>query len=107
MVMSVDQLSEPAVRAFVAAVNANDRAAFQEALAPAATMSDDGTERDLAEWAEREIFSSGGHMDVESERAGGRSLLVRYRNETWGEMRTAWDFIIDGGKIARFETGQA
>ncbi|MET9516534.1 nuclear transport factor 2 family protein [Streptomyces sp. NPDC002994] len=107
MVMSVDQLSEPAVRAFVAAVNANDRAAFQDALAPAATMSDDGTERDLGEWTEREIFSSAGHMDVESEPAGGRSLLVRYRNETWGEMRTAWDFIIDGGKIARFETGQA
>ena len=27
-------------------------------------MSDDGTDRDLAEWADREIFSSNGHMDV-------------------------------------------
>ncbi|WP_274557795.1 nuclear transport factor 2 family protein [Streptomyces spiramyceticus] len=107
MTIPVEQLSEPAVRAFVAAVNANDRDAFQDALAPAATMSDDGTERDLAEWTEREIFSSGGHMDVEAQKAGGLSLVVRYRNETWGEMRTAWDFIVDGGKIARFETGQA
>ncbi len=107
MVMTADQLSEPAVRAFVAAVNANDREAFRDVLAPGATMADDGTERDLAEWTEREIFSSGGRMVVESEEAGGRSLVVRYRNDTWGEMRTAWNFVVDGGKIARFETGQA
>ncbi|OEJ63007.1 hypothetical protein BGM19_12715 [Streptomyces agglomeratus] len=105
--MTADQLSEPAVRAFVAAVNANDREAFRDVLAPGATMADDGMERDLAEWAEREIFSSGGRMVVESEEAGGRSLVVRYRNDTWGEMRTAWNFVVDGGKIARFETGQA
>ncbi|MGX1884679.1 nuclear transport factor 2 family protein [Streptomyces sp. NPDC055287] len=105
--MTADQLSEPAVRAFVVAVNAHDRAAFQDVLVPGATMSDDGTERDLAEWTEREIFSSGGQMVVESEKAGGRSLVVRYRNDTWGEMRTAWDFVVDGGKITRFETGQA
>ncbi|OEJ29668.1 hypothetical protein AR457_24330 [Streptomyces agglomeratus] len=105
--MTADQLSEPAVRAFVAAVNANDREAFRDVLAPGATMADDGTERDLAEWTEREIFSSGGRMVVESEEAGGRSLVVRYRNDTWGEMRTAWNFVVDGGKIARFETGQA
>ncbi|MGW7053371.1 nuclear transport factor 2 family protein [Streptomyces sp. NPDC054887] len=105
--MTADQLSEPAVRAFVSAVNAGDRAAFQAVLAPGATMSDDGTERDLADWTEREIFSSGGRMVVEAEKAGGRSLVVRYTNDTYGEMRTAWDFVVDGGKITRFETGQA
>ncbi|MFD5097925.1 nuclear transport factor 2-like protein [Streptomyces albidochromogenes] len=105
--MTADQLSEPAVRAFVSAVNAHDRAAFQQTLAPGASMSDDGTERDLADWTEREIFSSGGRMVVETEKAGGRSLVVRYSNDTWGEMRTTWDFVVDGGKITRFETGQA
>ncbi|GHD58075.1 nuclear transport factor 2 family protein [Streptomyces goshikiensis] len=102
------QLSEPAVRAFVNAVNAGDRAAFQEALTPGATMSDDGSDRDVAQWADKEIFSSGGHMDVETEADGGRSLVVAYRNDTWGEMRTAWRFEVTAdGRVSRFETGQA
>ncbi|MFD4921038.1 nuclear transport factor 2 family protein [Streptomyces goshikiensis] len=102
------QLSEPAVRAFVNAVNAGDRAAFQESLTPGATMSDDGSDRDVAQWADKEIFSSGGHMDVETEADGGRSLVVAYRNDTWGEMRTAWRFEVTAdGRVSRFETGQA
>ncbi|MFI1100100.1 nuclear transport factor 2 family protein [Streptomyces melanogenes] len=107
MSVPVDQLSDPAVRAFVTALNANDRAAFQAALTPGATMSDDGSDRDVADWTEREVFSSNGHMDVETESDGGRSLVANYRNDTWGAMRTAWRFDIDGGKVSRFETGQA
>ncbi|MGI5323899.1 nuclear transport factor 2 family protein [Actinomadura nitritigenes] len=102
-----ERLSDPAVRALVAAINANDAAAFRAALTTDATMSDDGTDRDLDEWADREIFTAGGRMDVESEDDGGRSLVARYRNDTWGEMRTAWRFTVRDGKVARFETGQA
>jgi hypothetical protein len=52
----------PVLRKFVAALNAGDREAFFAVLTPTATMSDDGSERDLAEWTEREIFASNGHM---------------------------------------------
>ncbi|MER8047098.1 nuclear transport factor 2 family protein [Streptomyces sp. NPDC094032] len=107
MTIPVEQLSDPAVRAFVVALNANDRAAFQAALAPGATMSDDGSDRDLADWTEREVFSSGGRMEVEAEAEGGRVLVATYVNDTWGAMRTAWRFTVDGGKVSRFETGQA
>jgi hypothetical protein len=107
MTIPVDRLTEPAVRAFVGALNANDRESFQAALAPGATMSDDGSDRDLDDWTDREIFSSRGHMEVESQSADGLSLVARYRNDTWGEMRTAWKFIVEGGKVGRFETGQA
>jgi hypothetical protein len=103
----VDQLSDPAVRALVQAVNEGDREAFFAALAPGATMSDDGSERDLTEWVDGEIFSSAGHMEVESEDEGGRHLLVSYSNEKWGAMRTEWRFTVEHGKINRFETGQA
>jgi hypothetical protein len=48
-----------------------------------------------------------GHLDVVSARDGGRSLIAAYRNDTWGEMRTAWAFTIAAGKISRFETCQA
>ncbi|MCX4975037.1 MULTISPECIES: nuclear transport factor 2 family protein [unclassified Streptomyces] len=108
MTIQVAKLSDPAVRAFVTAVNAHDLDAFQALLAPGATMSDDGSDRDLADWTDREIFSSHGHMDVDNESNGGRSLIAHYSNDTWGEMKTKWSFTVDdGGKISRFETGQA
>ncbi|MFH8724553.1 nuclear transport factor 2 family protein [Streptomyces termitum] len=107
MTISESQLSDPAVRAFVTALNANDRDAFAAALAPGATMSDDGTERDLAAWTEREVFSSRGRMAVESEEEDGRVLVATYTNDTWGSMRTAWRFTVEDGRVARFETGQA
>jgi hypothetical protein len=105
--MAEADVTEPAVQALIAAINAGDRNAFFAALTPDATMSDDGTDRDLPEWAEREIFSSHGHLDVVSADDGGRSLVAAYRNDTWGEMRTRWAFTITNGKISRFETGQA
>ena len=105
--IDAEQLSDPVVRAFVTAVNAGDRDAFFALLAPGATMSDDGSERNLEEWVDREIFSANGRMEVESESEDGRSLIARYTNSTWGAMRTTWRFVVDGDKISRFETGQA
>ncbi|MGW5173072.1 nuclear transport factor 2 family protein [Streptomyces sp. NPDC004082] len=107
MTIQVTKLSDPAVRAFVGAVNAHDREAFLAVLTPDATMADDGSERDLADWTDREIFSSHGHMEVDNESDGGRALIARYSNDTWGEMKTRWSFVVEDGKISRFETGQA
>ncbi|WP_427761798.1 nuclear transport factor 2 family protein [Streptomyces sp. DSM 41931] len=108
MTIQTTRLSDPAVRAFVTAVNNHDREGFRALLAPGATMADDGTERDLADWTDREIFSSHGHMEVENESDGGRRLIARYTNDTYGEMRTTWSFTVDDdGRITRFETGQA
>jgi hypothetical protein len=47
----VAEVTEPAVRELIAAINAGDRTAFFAALADGATMSDDGQDRDLASWA--------------------------------------------------------
>jgi hypothetical protein len=101
------EVTDPAVQAVIAAVNAGDREAFFAALAPGATMSDDGTDRAVAGWADREIFSTAGHLDVIEARDGGRSLIAGYRNSRWGEMRTRWAFTVTGGRVSRFETGQA
>lgn len=108
MTIQTTRLSDPAVRAFVTAVNHHDREAFMALLAPGATMADDGAECDLAEWTDREIFSTHGHLEVDNEAGGGRRILARHRNDTWGEMRTRWSFTVDEhGRISRFETGQA
>lgn len=105
---SVDELTDPAVRAVVAVINTGDRDAFFAALTPDATLSDDGAEQDITRWADREIFSAGGHMDdVVSQSDDGRSLIADYRNDTYGQMRTAWTFTVSGGKITRIEAGQA
>ena len=101
------ELTAPAVRALVTAINAGDRDAFFAALTPEATMSDDGTERDLTDWVDREIFSANGRMEIESQSDDGRSLVAQYSNDTWGAMRTRWAFTVDGARISRFETGQA
>ncbi|MYT70778.1 MULTISPECIES: nuclear transport factor 2 family protein [unclassified Streptomyces] len=106
MPIQTAKLSDPAVRAFVTALNAHDKDAFRAVLAPGATMADDGSDRNLDEWTDREIFDSHGHMEVEKETAQGRGLVARYSNDTWGEMRTRWTFQVENGKVARFETGQ-
>jgi hypothetical protein len=100
-------LADPVVRRFIEVVNAGDRDAFFALLTDGATMSDDGSERNLEEWVDREIFTADGHMDVESQSDDGRSLIVNYANSTYGAMRTTWKFIVEGDKVARFETGQA
>lgn len=107
MTIATDRLSDPTVRSLVAAINASDRDGFMALLTPGATMSDDGSERDLEQWIDREIFSSHGHLDVQKESDGGRALVANYRNDTWGEMRTAWRFTVAGDKISHFATGQA
>ncbi len=106
MIATAD-LTDPVVRRLVAAINDGDRVAFRACLTPDAVMTDDGSQRDLDRWTEQEIFSVGGHMEVESESDGGRALTARYRNDTWGEMRTTWRFSVTDGRISRFETGQA
>ncbi|MEW2066318.1 nuclear transport factor 2 family protein [Streptomyces sp. NPDC007346] len=102
-------ISDPVVEKFVAAVNAGDESAFTAVLTEDATMSDDGSERDLAAWTEKEIFSpkANGRMKVVDASDDGRALVVDYTNDMWGTMRTRWVFTVTGDRISRFETGQA
>ncbi|RII14782.1 hypothetical protein DSC45_20725 [Streptomyces sp. YIM 130001] len=101
------EINDPAVAAFVDAVNSGDRDAFFAALTPDATMSDDGSDRDLTSWVDKEIFTANGRLDVDSVASDGRSLTASYTNATWGSMRTRWTFFVSDGKVSRFETGQA
>jgi len=101
------QQLDPTVREFVDALNDNDPERFQSVLTEDASMSDDGVERNLAQWTDSEIFRSNARMNVESIGDGGTTLVAEYTNSRWGSMRTAWRFTVRDGKISRFETGQA
>jgi ketosteroid isomerase-like protein len=105
--MPSDTVTEPTVRAIIDAINAGDRDAFFALLTDDATLSDDGSERDLRDWVDREIFTANGHLDVETAADEGRSLIARYRNDTYGAMRTSWKFTVRDGQISRIEAGQA
>ncbi|GGR28400.1 nuclear transport factor 2 family protein [Streptomyces netropsis] len=107
MTIPPQNLSDPLVRSLALAINAGDREGFLSLLTDDATLSDDGSDRDLQQWIDKEIFTSGGHIDVQSESDGGRSLIADFRNDTWGQMRTAWRFDMADGRISRIETGQA
>ncbi|MFF5127059.1 nuclear transport factor 2 family protein [Streptomyces syringium] len=107
MSIAPENLSDPLVRSLALAINTGDREGFLSLLTDDATLSDDGSDRDLRQWIDKEIFTAGGHMDVRSEADGGRSLIADFRNDTWGEMRTAWRFEMTDGRISRIETGQA
>ncbi|MBF6076502.1 nuclear transport factor 2 family protein [Nocardia beijingensis] len=98
---------DPTVQEFVDALNANDQDRFYAVLTDDATMSDDGVERNLAQWTEAEIFDSNGRMRVESVGDTGTELVADYTNSRWGSMRTTWRFVLREGKVSRFETGQA
>lgn len=105
---SAEELTDPAVRAVVTAINTGDRDGFFAALTTDATLSDDGTERDLTQWVDREIFAAHGHMDdIVTQSDDGRSLVADYRNDVYGQMRTAWRFQVTAGKVSRIEAGQA
>lgn len=93
--------SHPAVRAFVEAVNAQDREALWGVLAKDATVIDVGTERDLHAWVERELFSAHARMEVVRESSDGLSVSVRFRNDIWGDTDTAWEFAVSDGVITR------
>lgn len=104
---STEEIKDPVVNAVVAAINAGDRDAFFAALTEDATLSDDGTERDLVDWVDREIFLANGHLAVVTAADEGRGLVADYRNDTFGEMRTSWRFTVTDGKVSRIEAGQA
>lgn len=99
--------TDPTVRALVQAINDGNRQGFVDLLADGATMSDDGSERELEAWIDREIFTPHGRMEVVSQTDDGRALIADFTNDTWGQMRTEWRFAVKDGRISRFETGQA
>lgn len=105
--MPTSELVDPAVRAFVEALNANDAAAVRAAMSENPTMTDDGTARQLGEWLNREAFSTHGRMDVTQQSPDGRDLLVDYTNDQWGTMATRWHFEVADDRVSHFDTGQA
>jgi hypothetical protein len=106
--MTVDELSNPTVKAAVTALHAGDRSAWLALFAPHAILTDDGNKRNYTEWSDTELFGKGNGriIDIENESADGLTLHTLFHSTVWGEFRTFWTFEIQGNKIARLDVGQ-
>ena len=92
--------AHPLVTRFTAAINAGDKDGLSALLADGASMSDDGRDRDLNSWLDREMFPTHGRITIESVTSpDGLELLAEVSNDTWGAMRTTWKFFVDKGRI--------
>ncbi|MGI5166863.1 nuclear transport factor 2 family protein [Spirillospora sp. CA-253888] len=100
------QPSDPTVNALVQALNDGDRDGFRGLLDPDAVLTDNGIERDVRDWFDKEIFNVGGRFTVQRTEPDG-SMLVKLDNERWGELDTRWRFTVRDGRVERIETAQA
>ncbi|GGM32978.1 hypothetical protein GCM10012275_00430 [Longimycelium tulufanense] len=102
--MRPESLSNPVVRRVIVAMRDGDRKSFLDAFALGAEMTDDGTSQQLQTWADREVFRSHGHLEVEREENDGLYLTGRYQSDQW-DMPTYWRFEVEEDKITRMDVG--
>ena len=101
-------LHNPTVRAAIAALNAQDRAAWKNLFSPTATFSDDGNEGSLEEFT-ASAFGKGQERftRIDKVEADGLHVYGRYHSNTWGDFKTYFKFTLKEGLITRLEVGQA
>jgi hypothetical protein len=100
--VKVEELSDPVVRAVIAAMRGGDRKAFFAAFAPSAVLTDDGNPQPLEEWADREIFRAHGRLEVHKQDRGGLELVGPFHSDQW-DMETVWRFDVSDGRVRRLD----
>lgn len=107
--MNLDELSNPLVKAAIAAMRAGDRQGWLRLFAPNAVLTDDGNPRDLEQWSDSELFgaSRGYLMSIDRAADDGLTIYGRFHSDQWGEFDTYLKFQIQGDRITRLDVGQA
>ncbi len=106
--MTIEELSNPIVKAALTALHAGNRSAWLALFTPNATLTDDGSKRSYIEWSGSELFGKGNGriINIESESANGLTINALFHSTVWGEFRTFWTFEIQGDNITRLDVGQ-
>lgn len=100
--MNPEGLTNPTVRALVIAMRDRDRDAFLALFEPTAELTDDGESQSLVEWADRELFTANGRLDVQREQQNGLELIGRFHSDQWN-MMTLWRFEIVNRRVRRLD----
>ena len=104
--MSTDALTQPTVKAAIEALQRGDRAAWNAAFEPDATLYDDGTPQSLAEFSE-EAIGNDRFVSIESVSSDGLVVSGEFHSKRQGKFLTLFRFQLSpSGKIQRLDIGQ-
>ncbi len=107
MTLSLDKLTNPTVKAAIAALQAGDRAAWAALFAPAATLFDDGQPHSLEAFT-RDALGHERFTSIDRVTNNGLDLVGQFHSDRWGDFRTYFKFLLSPeGRIARLDIGQA
>ena len=100
-------IGDPVVKSAVEALNARDRKRWFGLFTEWPGFSDDGVPREFAKWCDDELFGSAAAYIISIDRAedGGLTFYASYHSDKWGDFRTFWKFVVEGGKISRLDVG--
>jgi hypothetical protein len=100
-------LTNPTVKAAVAALQAGDRKSWTALFEPAAKLYDDGAPRSLDELT-REALGHERFTSIDKVENDGLDLTGDFHSDQWGNFRTYFRFQLSAsGKIRRLDIGQA
>jgi hypothetical protein len=86
-VMNTDSLTNPTVKAAVAALQTGDRIAWSALFEANAELYDDGQPRSLEKFT-RDALGHERFTSIESIRAGGLEVIGRFHSDRWGDFKT-------------------
>jgi len=105
--LGIGAIGSPIVRSAIGALNGRDKKLWFELFSEKPEFSDDGIPRDLVEWCEEELFgpSHAYLISIDKAEDGGLTFYARYHSDKWGDFKTFWRFVVEGGKISRLDVG--
>ncbi len=100
-------IGNPIVSSAIGALNGRNKELWFELFSEKAEFSDDGIPRDLTEWCEEELFgpSLAYLISIDRVEDGGLTLYAMYHSDKWGDFKTSWRFVVEGGKISKLDVG--
>lgn len=104
--MDTSALTEPTVKAAFDAWQDGNASAFLALFAKDATLTDDGSPRDLQRFV-REACGKERFTSIGKVANGGKDIHGHFHTESWGDFNTYFKFHLGaGGKITRLDIGQ-
>ncbi len=105
--MDTDALTNPTVRAAIAALQKGDRKAWSALFEPDAKLYDDGSPRSLEEFT-RHALGHERFTAIDRVENNGLDLVGAFHADKWGDFRAYFKFqFSQAGKIKRLDIGQA
>ncbi len=105
--MDTDALTNPTVKAAIAALQKGDRKAWSALFEADAKLYDDGSPRSLEKFT-RDALGHERFTSIDRIENNGLDLVGSFHSDKWGDFRSYFKFQLSpAGKIKRLDIGQA